>query len=120
MLSLLFVVLSSWTVSGKKQSTYQYLHDVHTRKASNIIVLFIIDSILFILLRLCVCLCDCCCMSVCTQVLHVCVSACVRSQQLMMHGYILYMAKQDYKPVLHSIVFTLLVVIHTIKMRLVY
>ena len=79
MLSLLFVVLSSWTVSGKKQSTCQYLHDVHTRKASNILVLFIIDSILFILLRLCVCLCDCCCMSVCVCRFCMCVCVCMRT-----------------------------------------
>ena len=48
-----------------------------------------------------------------------CVPACVRSQQLMMHGYnyVIY-SYARYKPVLHSIVFTL--AIHTIKMRLVY
>ena len=48
-----------------------------------------------------------------------CVPACVRSQQLMMnaYNYIIY-GYASYKPVLHSIVFTM--AIHTIKMRMVY
>ena len=35
--------------------------------------------------------------SVCMHVLHVYVPACVRTQQLMIHGYVLYMAKSMVK-----------------------